>query len=194
MKRLDIGILILVASVSITLGGIAGFALGYVSAKYGKVAVDVLTTEEEPAIITDPQRVSRERFEVLYPANWYIDMEDEDYDPDHLFSFDSPGATYVMFFMDEVEADPAANLKNQITAFTALFGSPIIEKFDRYGRYSGSGARLQGDVYGSETIVDIFCCFEAGVTVTVVEQYPEEDLEDVTPGLALIEESFTIRE
>ena len=119
-------------------------------------------------------------------------MDDEDYDPDAMFSIDSPGSALVMFIIGAGETKPEDTLQSQIRPFEKLISRPAISRFEKYGRYTGNGAILKGRVMGIKTTVRLFCFHQNGLTVMITEQCPDEDLKPVQAGLRLIEGSFSL--
>lgn len=194
MKNVSTGFLIGAIAVSLVVGAIVGFFLGVASTKAGARFLESLTNLEQPAQIEAPKKLVRERFELLYPENWTIDVEDEDYDPDQMFSIDSPGSAFVMFAMSDIETDPAESLQDQIDAFSNLMGTPAIEPFDTFGEITGKGAILTGRIFGNQVTVRIFTCYSKGMTVIIAQQYPDEDLKYIKDGLLLIEGSFKLKQ
>ena len=106
MKRITPGVLVAAVILSLVIGGIAGFVLGIASTRAGKAFIRGMVEAEKNAEVTHPQKLVREKFELEYPSNWKIDAEDKDYDPDHMFSIDSPGNAFVMFVIGSGDTDP----------------------------------------------------------------------------------------
>ena len=160
--------------------------------QYAKAKED-LTENEKKAEIAHPQKLVREKFQLLFPSNWKVDVKDKDYDPDQMFSIDSPGNAFVMFVMGNVETKPEETLKDQISRLRKLLGEPKIDKFEKYGKFSGKGATLQGKIMGIRMTVKVFSFYQDGFTVIITQQCPDEDMKDVQDGLTLIENSFTLK-
>lgn len=193
MKKVSAGILAVAVAISLIVGGIGGFFLGIASTKLGKEFLEGLSKQEQMAAVEEPQKLVRERFELLYPANWSVNTDDEDYDADYMFSIASPGATFVLFMMGDVETDPQENIQNQITAYTKFLGNPTTARFCSYGKLTGEGVQLNGRVMGVKLTVKAFSFSKSGFTAIIVQQYPDDDLKYVEDGLALIERSFSLR-
>ncbi len=171
MKRVPVGILTAAMAMSLLVGGIAGFFLGVASTKAGAAFLINLVGQEQQAETGMPRKLVRERFELRYPKNWKIDVDDADYDPDQMFSIDSPGAAYVMFVLGNMETNPEDSLKEYIHSFSKLMDKPAIQPFETYGQIHGKGAILQGKLMGIKTIVKVFACYSQGVTAIIVQQY-----------------------
>ncbi len=193
MKRVPVGMLIAGMVISLLVGGIAGFFLGIGSTKVGARFLEDLVEEEQQAETGTPKKLGRARFELLYPANWKIDTDDEDYHPDQMFSIDSPGSAYVMFMLDDIETNPEDNLQHQINGFSRMLDTMDIQPFKTYGQVHGKGAILRGTVLGTKITVKTFACYSQGMTAIIVQQYPDEDVGYVKDGFRLIEESFILK-
>ena len=185
--------LVIAVVISLIVGVITGFFLGIASTEAGASFLEDIAEQESQAQTDNPTRLTRDRFELLYPANWKIDVADEDYDPDQMFSIDSPGATYVMFVLGDLETDPAESLQAQIDSFSQLMGTPVIQTFESYGKLDGKGAILKGKILGIKMTAKLFACYSQEMTVIIVQQYPDEDIEYVQNGLDIIEESFMLK-
>lgn len=193
MKKIHIAIVIPLILFTFIIGVVLGFSLGVASSDAGSSFLKSLVKDEEKANTTSPVTLKRAHFLLRYPRNWKIDKEDKDYDPDHMFSIDSPGNSYVMFIMGPAETDPEQNIQQHLTAFKKIFGETDISRFERYGDYRGKGITMQGKILGISTKVRIFSCYVNDRTTIIVEQYPIDDSALVSDGLKLIESSFQLR-
>jgi hypothetical protein len=193
MKKVSVSVLLIAVFLSLTTGGVVGFFLGIASTEAGAKFLKDLAEQEQFAETGTPKRLDRERFKLVYPGNWKIDAEDEDYDPDQRFSIQSPGGTYVVFVMGNLKTVPEENVQSQIKAFTKLMGSPGIERFESYGHHEGKGAAISGKILGTRVTVKAFSCFLEDMTAIIVQQYPDADLKLVEGGLSLIEKSFFLK-
>lgn len=187
------GVLVLAVSGSLIAGGIGGFLLGVATSELGAAFLTGMVEQEQPARTQHPREIVRERFELRYPENWTIDTADEDYDPDHRFTIESPGAAHVMFFIGQAVLDPEDAVRDQIEAFSSLMGAPSIERFESYGRLAGRGAVMRGRILGISVTVKAFACCAEGVTAIIVQQCPDDDAGLVRDGFELIEQSLMLR-
>ena len=192
MNKVAPGTLVVAMSISLVVGGVAGFFLGIASTKAGKTFIRSIVEGEKNAEVSQPKKLVREHFELQYPSNWNIDVNDEDYDPDHMFSIESPGNAFVMFVIGNMETEPEDNLQIQTRQFEKLMSSPTIDRFERYGHLAGKGATLKGRIIGIRTTVKLFAFHQKGLTIMITQQCPDEDLTREQDGLALIENSFRI--
>lgn len=193
MKKIHIVIVIPLVLLALILGGTIGFTLGVASTKAGGRFLKSLIQDEEKANITAPITLKRAHFSLDHPRNWRIDKNDSDYDPDYMFSIDSPGNSYVMFIMGHAKTNPEQNIQQHLIAFEKLFEETKTERFSRYGNYCGTGVEMEGKMMGSQTKVRIFSAYEKGLSIIIIEQHPLADSAYVNEGLLLIEESFKLR-
>lgn len=183
-----------VAVVAFALGGAVGFCAGVLSVESAREFIADLFQSEERALVDAPKRLERQHFSLDYPGNWAIDVKDPDYDPDHLFSIESPGDSSVMFLIaegdlvveDALEQHVAAQLESTIKGAKRT-------PFDRYGSFQGHGALLQGKVLGMVSgSVRIFCFRRGDRTFQIIELVYDEDRVKVDPGLRVIEKSLRL--
>ena len=181
------------AVISLAIGAIGGFLVGVRTGEFTDEFLEGMVEDERPAEVADPKTLSREAFELRHPSNWRIDTEDPDYDPDHMFSIESPGTTFTMFIFGTAALDPEEHLKEQVAGQKELYGDPTVASFRRYGRYKGHGAELRGRIFGIRSTTRVFSFSRGGTSVVIVQQYPDEDARHVREGLKLIETSFALR-
>jgi len=193
MKKTHWVILLIAIFISLMVGVVAGFFLGVASTKAGKAFLADIFEDEQKAEVANPIQLVRDKFQLQYPSNWKIDVEDEDYDPDGMFSIDSPGSAFVMFVIGPGKTEPEANLQIQIRQFEKLLSSTVISRFERYGRFTGKGAILKGKAMGVKMTVKVFSFRQNGLTVMITQQCPDEDLKQAQAGLSLIESSFSLK-
>lgn len=193
MNRVTPSVLVVVVVISLVVGGIAGFFLGIAASGAGKAIIQGIAAEEQNAEVSHPTKLAREKFELQYPSNWKINTEDEDYDPDQMFSINSPGNTFVMFVIGSGEMEAEDTLQIQIKQFEKLISSPTINRFESYGSLTGKGATLKGKTMGVRLTVKLFAFHQDDLNMMITQQCPDDDLKPVQPGLTLIENSFHIK-
>lgn len=150
-------------------------------------AVTTLSAQEHATI-------KRDKFSLKYPSAWKIDTEDEDYDPDALFSIDSPdGENMVMFVLFDASMDAEELVKTQMDAFTAeMLKKPEVTSFESWGKYKGKGKLLKGKLMGVYNgFVRIFVFADDSKTLMVVEQCGDKDYVSLKKDYDLIASSFT---
>jgi hypothetical protein len=174
-------------------GLVVGFLGGVLATKAGRAFFAGIFESERPAQISNPQKLTREKFQLHYPANWRLNREDEDFDPDQAFNIESPGSAFIMFHIGTAELKPEAALQQQIAAFSKLMDRPAQTRFTQWGQFTGEGVVLRGRVLGIATTIKPFVFNQGGQTVIVVQHYPDEDQASVLPGLQLVERTFALR-
>ncbi len=141
--------------------------------------------------------IDREKFSLEYPASWTIDTKDEDYDPDAMFSIDSPDdGSLIMFFYIDAEMDPDMVLDEQEKAMTkaAMKKPSSVTAFSSWGNYSGKGRTLKGKLLGIfKGQINLFVCNENEATLLVLEQYYDKEAEAIVPILNQIASSFQFK-
>jgi len=194
MKRVCVPILLVVMVLSLVVGGILGFFLGVASVKEGKEFLEGFFEQERMVEIEKPKGYISERFTFLYPSNWNIDKNNENYDPNHNFIIESPGAASVIFLISEAKTEPEENIKLNIEQYKKIISNPSITRFEKYGQLVGKGAILNGIMMGIDFTVKIFSAYQDNLTVVIIQFYPDGDLKYIKAGLELIENSFTVKE
>jgi len=154
------------------------------------------TMMSQLGLAQEKQSIKREAFSLQYPEGWTIDTEDEDYDPDALFSLDSPDEeNMVMFIIFDMAVDADELMQEQINAFTAeLIKKPTVTKFDTWGKFKGKGTMLSGKLMGVfKGAVRIFVYSEEERTMLVVEQYYDKAIGKLKKDYDLIANSFKFK-
>ncbi|MGH7289502.1 MAG: hypothetical protein ACREI8_15940 [Myxococcota bacterium] len=158
--------------------------------------VESLVETEEHADVLAAKSIVRERFRLEYPGNWTIDEADDDYDPDHLFSIDSPGSCHVTVIVFDAATSAKTSVEAQVNAFVPkLVKDPAKTPFATWGAYHGEGMTLAGKILGLQRgTIRIFAHENTpeDLTLTIVEFCFDEDIASVKPGFELIERTFKI--
>ena len=179
--------------VAFLVGNVTGCFFGMGSTKLGKELLEGMLATEQPADVQRPRKLERPGFSLRYPRNWMIDVEDEDYDPDHLFMINSPGSCYTMFTLYDVGSDSKKSVKEQLEHFSKLVSSPQTTKFEKWGNYSGHGSDLRGRLMGLRAGFKIFAHSSETRSFVVVNLCFDGDREFVGPGFDLIERTFALK-
>ncbi|HSO37529.1 MAG TPA: hypothetical protein VLT33_33620 [Labilithrix sp.] len=188
VKRIAVGFLLL--------GGVLGFGAGVLAVKEGRSFVAGAFQTEQKATVGQPTTVDRPAFRFQYAGNWKVDVGDKDYDPDHSFSLDSPGQSFVMFQVADGALDPKEVVETHATLQTSkLVKQATRAPFTRWGAYTGEGILLKGKLLGlTPGSVRIFSFRDREHTYTVVESTYDEDRANVGPGFELIERTFLVKD
>lgn len=174
-------------------GSAVGFVLGVASVDAGRSFLEDLVTSEQRADVAAPRRHERPAFELWYPGNWHVDDKDEDYDPDHLFSIESPGSAVVTVSVNDVALDPTTLVAAQREALQKLMPSPKATPLTRWGAHDGVGVRLEGRMFGMKGTIVAFAAAQGERSFAVVMQLFDEDRAMVQPGFDLVERTFKLR-
>lgn len=137
--------------------------------------------------------IKRDSFSLKYPSAWKIDTEDEDYDPDALFSLDAPdGDNMIMFMIFNVPLDPDELLNEQVKAMSEqVVKNPQVTTLTQWGNYKGKGKKLSGKLLGVfKGFVRIFVYTDDHKTMLVVEQCYDKAYETLKKDYDVIESSF----
>jgi hypothetical protein len=155
-----------------------------------------LAETEAKADVRSTRPIVRERFHLEYPGNWAIDEKDEDYDPDHLFSVDSPGSCSVTVIVFDAAISAKISVDAQVEALVPrVVKHPVLARFARWGAYDGEGVTVGGKIFGlMKGSIRIFAheSEREDLTFTIVEFCFDEDLALVRPGFELIERTFVL--
>ena len=138
--------------------------------------------------------IVREGFRVRFPADWRVDTEAHDYDPDRRFTLRGPIASaWTMLDVREGELDPEAFVASKRRGLAGLLDEVTSEReVDRWGLHSGAGIVLAGMRDGLAAELRVFCMVRDGRTLVATEFHFTEVGERVRPGFALIASSFEL--
>lgn len=163
-----------------------------------KLALLLLATTliGQTLLAQEKKTISREAFSLQYPGEWTIDTEDEDYDPDALFSLDSPdGENMIMFIIFDMAVDADELMNEQVKAFSEqLIKKPAVATFNTWGKFKGKGTMLSGKLMGVfKGAVRIFVYSEEERTMLVVEQYYDKAIDKLKKDYDLIANTFKFK-
>ncbi len=160
------------------------------------VMLPLLLVATQVMMAQDTKTITREKFTVRYPATWYIDKEDEDYDPDAMFSLDAPDdESFVMFHIIEMDIDSDILMSDQIEAFKEdMLKNPEISTFNTWGNLKGKGTLMKGKLAGIyKGYIRIFVYKDDERTLLVLEQSYDKVLELFKKDYDLIANSFKFK-
>jgi hypothetical protein len=177
-------------------GGVAGFGAGVASVKAAREWFASAFEDEQAAEVAAPKTLERPGFELRYPQNWHVDTASANYDPDHMFSIDSPGQSFVMFVVATGALDPQTAIDAHVSQQTAkVMHDATRAPFEKWGAYSGAGVLLTGKKLGlAPGTIRVFAARVDDRTFTVIESTTDDDRDKVEPGFALIERTFHMKE
>jgi hypothetical protein len=174
--------------------GAYGFYLGISPVEYLKSYVTSLLQSEPVADVSSPQTIARAGFTLQFPGNWAIDTADADYDPDHMFSIESPGWAFALFGVYANEVDPQTLIQTQLAGFhDEKFLLSNQQPITRWGSFEGEGVTFSATLPGQqEALVRFFVYSTEERSFSVLEHVYEEDLKPAKPGLDFIANSFAL--
>jgi hypothetical protein len=128
------------------------------------------------------------------PANWKVDKDMEDYDPDTYFSIESPGQNTVFFIVYDVETDALQNVQGQRAYYDDYVKKATKKSFTRWGNYNGHGIAYKGRLMGTNSgTVRIFSHSTSRKSFVIIEEFYEDDRSATQPGFKQIESSFVLK-
>jgi hypothetical protein len=177
------------------LGCAVGFAAGVLSVKGARQFVVGLFATERSAAVEQSVAVVRPAFRFEYPGNWRVDSTDSDYDPDHMFSVDSPGQSFVMFVIADGDIEPKEAVEQHVSVQTArAMKDATRTPLTKWGRHDGEGVLLTGRHLGiTRGTIRVFAFRERETTYTVIESTFDDDRDKVQPGFDLIARTFRVK-
>lgn len=186
----------LVAIVCFVLGCGVGLVAGVLVVKEGREFVANAFRSERTAAVDNPIAVERPAFRFQHAGNWKVDVGASDYDPDHSFSVDTPGQSFMLFEIADAQLTPRSVLEQHVEAQTSkVMKSATRTSFTKWGAHEGEGAVLEGKLLGlTPGSIRIFCFRSHERTFTVIEQTYDEDRAQAGPGFALVERTFQLKE
>lgn len=147
-----------------------------------------------PGISQENINIKREGFSLVYPSTWTIDTADPDYDPDALFTLESPdGNCMAMFIIMDMFIENDEMLNAQVKEFKSqLIKKPTSETpFTAWGNLTGKGMVLKGKLMGVfPGTVRIFTWTDKERSMVVIEQHFDDDFIKLREDYKLIESSF----
>jgi hypothetical protein len=185
-----------IAIVAFAAGGGLGFMAGVLSVKGARDFATSMVRSERPATVGQPITVDRPQFRFQHPGNWTVDTKANDYDPDHLFSVDSPGHSFALFIVAEGDLSPKVSVDAQVAAQTAkVIKGATQTALTQWGSHTGEGVLLTGKQLGiTPGTILVFAFRENDSTYTVVASTFDEDRASVQPGFDLIARTFRVKD
>jgi len=184
----------LLFALGVGVGLAIGFGLGVLSVKKARDAFASVFNDEKSADVVHTTAIDRPGFQLKYPGNWKVDTANASYEPDHHFTIDSPGLSFVMFSVADGDLAPKVAADAVVTAMIAkVMQNATRTPLTHWGAFDGEGAVLDGKNIGiTPARVRVFAFRASGHTFTVTESTFDEDRAMVAPGLALVEGSFQV--
>ncbi|MEM6469491.1 MAG: hypothetical protein AAF802_07955 [Planctomycetota bacterium] len=185
---------LLTAFLLFPLGLMIGFCAGVYTTELGQQIITGAFAEEELADTSVCQEIETDRFSLSYPANWILAEEEENFDINGYFSIDSPGFSYVLFEIWNVDASAQDLTAETLEYYEQIVKTESFSDFDSWGGFTGVGTTITGKTLGSPVRVNIFSHSSDSYSFTVVEYWDSETESLVEPGFRKIRETFRFRE
>ncbi len=138
--------------------------------------------------------LERPGFRLTYPANWRIDTQDEDYDPDADFGIAPVYADALIRFS---LYDEPLNVAQRADAWLAdvggVFGLTQVRETVRWGGVRGKGYRARGRIEDDDFVVVLFCGSSERRSFEVLRITVQEAEGKLAPGFRQIRESFQLK-
>jgi hypothetical protein len=140
--------------------------------------------------------INRKLFSVQYPAGWYIDTLDDDYDADKLFSINTDsGENYIAFYIFDESINIEDHINTQIeTNKELIMRDAVISNFSKWGKFKGKGAIMSGSFFSAnEGKLKIFAYTTAKKGFLIYQQTYNTDEALYKEGFDLIEKTFELK-
>lgn len=138
--------------------------------------------------------IEGKKYSLVHPSSWSIDKTDPDFDPETLFTLQSPdSSSMIMFIFLDMFIDNDEMLDAQVKEFRSqVIKNPESETaFTSWGRLTGKGMMIKGNLLGIlPGTVRIFTWNNGERSMVIIEQYFDEDYDKISKDYKLIESSF----
>lgn len=201
MRKIIVTVLIS-AFVFLTLGFLAGFMVGVFSTERGQELAqgfaqefaNEVTAYERPADLDNPKRIMQQRFLLKHPGNWWVDVDEEGYDPESYFTIYSPGRSYSSFEIWHENFDAKEQHDNYVNYYRDECDMKSVRTFDNWAGYDGVGTQLTMSSFGEKYHVRVFCYESENMSFRITESYDSAGRRDTARGYKLIESTFELFE
>jgi hypothetical protein len=139
---------------------------------------------------------NRKTFSVQYPAGWYIDSLDDDFNPDKLFSINTDsGENYISFYL----FDEAISIEDHVNTMVEtnkelIMRDGVVTPFSSWGKFKGKGAVMSGSFFSAnEGKIKIFAYTTAKKGFLIYQHTYNSDEALYKEGFDLIEKTFELK-
>lgn len=143
--------------------------------------------------------IDRPGFKLKYPKDWTVAKHQPDYNPDRLFSIETPGSSHIQ--IEIFDAKPGMDVTQTMQDVLQALDGPAVETysygdFEEWGHFEGEGKHLKGKIMsiipgGCRVFVTVIPGKNKGLLVT--EFYMSEDLPEAHPGFNLISQTLVFK-
>lgn len=144
----------------------------------------------------NPATFDGARFTFCHPANWHLDTEHDEVDPDSFVILNAPrrGQVRLMVVDNEIDAEAVVEQTANKCAESSIVRMTDRSEFHSWGEYDGYGLNLAGKKLGEPFQIRIFAHVET-VKSFVVQEFWHDGPDSINAtGFALIEDSFRMSE
>jgi hypothetical protein len=161
----------------------------------GAVVVLLAIAFAGPADVENPSLHDAPGLQVSYPGNWMIAEYDEAYDPNTSLTIEPFGDAYCRITIYASDATIGEELDATLADFGTMVTSPKRgAPFSTWGRYSGTGEVLTGDIGGGRYSLRAFVGqLPDGRLIETYEFYDVSIKQDVAPGFELIRSTCRVK-
>lgn len=130
-----------------------------------------------------------------YPGNWWIDTEDEEYDPNAYVSVEPVHEAFTRIMLYESEAGPEAEVEVTLESYRESATRWRNEQpFATWGSFRGTGISVDGVIEGQQFRLRVFVApVLDGMLLEIQTMWAVSDESSVMPGFDLIEASFRLK-
>ncbi|MEE9294337.1 MAG: hypothetical protein V3W34_05135 [Phycisphaerae bacterium] len=160
----------------------------------GATVAAALTGGPEPPDLSNWETISRSGFRLRYPANWWVNDDEEAYDRDHYFTIEPMQFALVTFHFRDEPSDPAKQSAAAFEHQKKTFEGVGHKSFGEWAGHSGAGIEYIGAEEGAAYRIRIFSASSSTRSFTVVEWAYMYDEDVVEPGFQMIRDSFVLKD
>lgn len=143
--------------------------------------------------------IDRPAFTLKYPSGWTIAKHQADYNPDRLFTIETPGSSHIAIEIFDLR--PGMNVSETMRDVLQALDGPAVETysygdFETWGHYQGEGKHLKGKIMSlipGGCRVFVAKIPEKGKGLLITEFYMSDDLPEAHPGFDLISQTLVFK-
>lgn len=142
-----------------------------------------------------PKSLVRPAFSFNHPSSWTVDEKKDTYDPDHNFFIDASEGAMIHFLVVEPETNPKEAVATMAAEQEKRMKGASRSQFTRWGSFEGVGTQLQGKMLSIyPTTVRVFGFNRSGKTFVITEFMPDDEIEQLSAGYRMIQDSFKVND
>lgn len=147
----------------------------------------------------DLTTIDRPGFTLKYPRDWKLASKQSDFDPDRLFTIETPGSSHIVIEIFDVNG--GMNVEKAMEDVLLALDGPAVDTysygdFETWGPYKGVGRHLKGKIMsiipgGCRVFAAVIPGKNKGLLIT--EFYMAEDLPTALPGYDVISQTLVFK-